>query len=819
MTTTRPHATPYGPLRTLGFVSKPVRWPSEAVEKAGFLHGDGLAAPSYNATGSFLRRSLIVFLCLAFHCSICSAAVPKLPRATPETVGMDSARLGQIDRLVAEGLESRQMPGCVVAIGRRGRLVWLKAYGHKQLEPERVRMTTDTVFDMASLTKPIATATSVMILAEQGKIRPGDPVAKYLPEFGSNGKQSITVFQLLTHQGGLIPDNSLADYADGIEKAWQRILAMKLHTEPGTKFVYTDMGFIVLAKLVDRVSGQNIDEFSRDHIFRPLGMTETGYLPDISLRRRAAPTQQRGGQWIQGEVHDPRAHRLGGIAGHAGLFSTATDLAVYAQTMLGRGEYGGARILRPGTVAQMARAYPVSSGLRGLGWDKRTGYSSSRGVSFSAKAFGHGGFTGTVLWIDPELELFVIFLSNRLHPDGKGAVNRLAGRIGTVAADAITDIEPPSVLTGIDVLRRDGFRPLAGRRVGLITNQTGIGRDSLSTLRLLHEAPNVHLVALFSPEHGIEGKLDIPRIGDTRDGTSGLTIHSLYGETRKPTAEMLGDLDTLVFDIQDIGTRFYTYISTMGHAMRAAAEHKIRFVVLDRPNPIGGLVVAGPMLDADRESFVAFHRLPIRHGMTIGELARMFKAELQLDLDLQVIRMEGWRRGELFDATGLPWVNPSPNMRNLTQALLYPGVGLLETTNLSVGRGTDTPFEVIGAPWLDGRRLAHDLNRAELPGVRFVPIRFTPSSSKFQGQRCGGVNILIVHRDTFRPIHTGLHIACRLRLLYPDTWDARAYDRLLADRPTLDALLQGKPAGEIELLWQDDLDKFRTRRSRFLLYE
>ncbi|MBN2475445.1 MAG: DUF1343 domain-containing protein [Pirellulales bacterium] len=408
-----------------------------------------------------------------------------------------------------------------------------------------------------------------------------------------------------------------------------------------------------------------------------------------------------------------------------------------------------------------------------------------------------------------------MFLSNRLHPDGRGAVNALAGRIATIAADAI---DRP-VLTGIDVLRRDGFRPLQGRRVGLITNHTAVDRDGTGTARLLHEAAGVTLVALFSPEHGLEGKLDVPRIADARHGESGLPVYSLYGATRTPTAEMLRDLDTLVFDIQDIGARFYTYVSTMGNAMRAAAEHEIRFVVLDRPNPIGGREVAGPVLDAGRESFVAFHRLPIRHGMTVGELAELFKAELDLKLDLQVVRMEGWRRDDFYDAAGLLWINPSPNMRSLTQALLYPGIGLLETTNLSVGRGTDTPFEVFGAPWLDGVRLARQLNRCGLAGVRFVPIAFTPRSSKFAEERCGGVNVIVTERNRFRPVRTGLEIARQLHALYPDTWNIQAYDRLLGSRQTLRAIAEEKTVAEIESGYDAGLRDFLERRRKVLLYQ
>ncbi|MFH1923210.1 MAG: exo-beta-N-acetylmuramidase NamZ domain-containing protein [Planctomycetota bacterium] len=732
---------------------------------------------------------------------------------------MRSGDLKEIDAVVAEGIEAGEMPGCVVMIGRRGKVVFLKAYGDRQIEPERVAMTTDTVFDMASLTKPVATATSVMILLQEGKLRLEDRVAEHVPEFGNHGKEEITVFELLTHQGGLIPDNSLADYADGPEKAWERIFALSLREPPGSKFIYTDVGYLMLGELVRRISGNSVDEFARERIFQPLGMTETGYLPDESLRRRAAPTEKRDDAWMQGEVHDPRAYLLGGVAGHAGLFSTAADLAVYAQMMLEGGAYQGVRVLERSTLATMTTPYPVSSGRRGLGWDMRTGYSSNRGRSFSDRAFGHGGFTGTAMWIDPGLELFVIFLSNRLHPDGKGSVNPLAGRIGTIAADAIDAPPPPVVLTGIDVLKRDGFRQLAGRRVGLITNQTGIDRDGVSTARLLNEAENVELVALFSPEHGLEGKLDVRHIADGRHKATGLRVFSLYGETRRPTAEMLQEIDTLVFDIQDIGTRFYTYISTMGYAMEEAAKHKVRFVVLDRPNPIGGVDVAGPVLDAGRESFVGFHRLPVRHGMTVGELVGMFRSELGLDLDIEVIHVEGWRRDVFFDATGLRWVNPSPNMRSLTEAILYPGIGLLETTNLSVGRGTATPFEILGAPWIDGSRLQAALAGAGLPGVEFRAVTFTPDASKFKGEECQGVTIAITDRDTFQPVRTGLEVARTLRMLYPDAWNAKAYDRLLANQAVLDAVLAAKPVAQIESIYRADLEEFLKRRSRFLLYE
>lgn len=748
--------------------------------------------------------------------------VPPVPLAHPSAVGMDANFVSAIDAAVEQAMREGKLPGCVVAIGRHGKLAMFKAFGHRRLEPAREAMTSDTLFDLASLTKPVATATSVMLLAEEGKIRLEDPVGCYLPEFRGKGKESVTVRELLTHQGGLVADNPLSDYLEGPSKAWQRIMDLAPVAPPGTRFIYSDVGYLVLGKLVERVSGKGLDEFARARIFLPLGMEETGFRPAEPLRRRAAPADRREGGWIQGEVHDPRAFHLGGVAGHAGLFSTAADLARFAQMMLGRGQYAGRRVLHPETVARMTCPRPVSAGLRGLGWDIRTGYSTNRGDAMSRRAFGHGGFTGTALWIDPQLDLFVIFLSNRLHPAGKGEVNRLAGRIGDLAARACKpSVSPPlgQVLCGVDVLERDGFGLLRGRRVGLITNPTGVSRAGKRTVDLLFNAPGVQLVALFSPEHGWEAKLDTPGVPDTRDSRTGLPVYSLYGVTRKPTAEMLRGLDTLVFDIQDIGTRFYTYIATMGLAMEAAAEHRLRFVVLDRPNPITGRFVAGPVLDAGRESFVGYHRLPVRHGMTVGELALLFAAQRKLRLDLEVVRLEGWHRDDWFDTTGLKWINPSPNMRSLTEAILYPGIGLLETTNLSVGRGTETPFEVLGAPWLDGQRLAKHLNQLGCPGVRFEPVRFTPQSSTFAGKECGGVRIVLVDRQKFEPLRTGLEIAVWLRAKHPQTWNAKAYLTLLGNSAAHEALLAGKSAAEIEGGWQPGLAEFLKARERFLLYD
>ncbi len=732
-----------------------------------------------------------------------------------------------IDDAVKEGIARGDCPGAVVLVLHDGQVVWRKAYGLRGREPEEP-MTVDTLFDLASLTKPVATATSVMRLVETGKLRLSDRVAQHLPAFGQNGKDKVTVEHLLLHTSGLLADNAEADYRDGRAKALERVFALPLRTPPGERFVYSDVGYIVLGELVERLGGKPLDVFARENVFEPLGMKETTFRPEGKLKERAAPTQRREGRWMRGEVHDPRAYALGGVAGHAGLFSTADDLAVYARMILDGGAFKDRRVLAPLTVRLMTEARPVPGGLRAYGWDVNTSYSSNRGELFPrGDSFGHTGFTGTSLWIDPTTRTAVIFLSNRVHPDGKGNVTRLRGQVATLAAAAVVGgrwsvdgkkAPLSSVLTGVDVLVREKFARLKGRRVGLVTNHTGRDRDGNATIDLLHKAEGVALVALFSPEHGIRGALD-EKVKDGKDEKTGLPIYSLYGERRKPTAETLKGIDTLVYDVQDAGCRFYTYISTLGLVLEAASEQGLKVVVLDRPNPIGGRAVEGPLLDEGRESFTAFHRLPVRHGMTVGELALLFKAERKLTCPLEVVRLEGWRRGDLYDRTGLEWLSPSPNLRSLPAALLYPGVGLLEMTNVSVGRGTERPFEWVGAPWVDGRKLAEALARQGLPGVRFVPVRLTPSASTHQGKACGGVQLVIDNWERFRPLPTGLALASTLRRLYPDDWKVERFDVLLAHKATWQGVKDGAPWPELVRGWEADLKRFAERRRPHLLYE
>jgi uncharacterized protein YbbC (DUF1343 family)/CubicO group peptidase (beta-lactamase class C family) len=774
-------------------------------------------------------------------------AAPESNQITdPAAVGMSAAALAHMDEIINAEIAKKQLPGAVVIAGRKGKVVWRRAYGNRAVEPAPEQMAVDTIFDIASLTKVVATATSMMILVERGLVRLGDPVSRYIPEFGEMGKKNITVEQLLTHRSGLIPDNDIKDYEQGPEEAMLNIWKLAPLAEPGSKFIYSDVNYIVLAELVKRLGGKPIDQFAAENIFRALGMKDTGYKPDASLISRIAPTEKRGDKWMRGEVHDPRAYLLGGVAGHAGLFSTADDLAIFCRMILNLGEFNGARILSPMGVARMTESRStggnaVDGMARGIGWDIFTGYSANRGDLFPIGSVGHTGFTGTSLWLDPSSDTFVVFLSNRVHPrlDPKkpADVNSLRGRVASVVAasviekpigsirpispiSSINPISPISsdVKNGIDVLKRDNFALLKDKRVGLITNHTGRDRDGNSTIDLLHNAPGVKLVALFSPEHGIRGALDQPNISNSADEKTGLPIYSLYGDAKAPTDEALKNIDTLVFDIQDVGARFYTYISTLGLALEAAAKNKKSFVVLDRVNPINGQNVEGPLADPDKLSFIAHHPIPIRHGMTVGELAQLFNKERNINADLHVVRVEDWRRSQWFDSTGLVWINPSPNMRSLTEASLYPGVCLLETTNVSVGRGTDTPFEVIGAPWIDGRKLAEALNSAKLPGVRFTPIRFTPKSSVHKDVECGGVNLIITNRDLLEPVITGLEMAAQLKKLFPKDFLIDRFNRLLANQKIFDAFRQGSDARAMRQVWEPELDAFRAIRNKYLLY-
>lgn len=785
-----------------------------------------------------MRRATIVTLCSLFL-----IAVPAAKQA-------NSGGFSRIDDLVKEAMAARQTPGAVVVVGRGDQTLYEKAFGVRATVPAEEPMTVDTVFDLASLTKVVGTTTAVMTLVEEGRLRLNDTVASHIPGFERYGKGGITIRHLLTHVSGLRPDVDLhpwSGYDAAIELAKDEVPT----SAPGEAFVYSDINFFVLGDIVKRITGQTLDAYLKARVFGPLGMTETGFLPPKALLPRIAPTERcldgdptpckrPESAPLRGVVHDPTARRMGGIAGHAGLFSTAHDLKIFARMLLGKGRVGNTRVLSAATVTAMTSPQTPAGmrSIRGFGWDIDTSYSSNRGDLFPVgTTFGHTGFTGTSIWVDPNSNSYVIFLSSRLYPDGLGDVTPLRSRVATAAAAAIysdgeivprtpvqnlgaepsgrTSVQNP-VLTGIDVLARDGFKQLRGKKIGLLTNHTGRSRDGKTTIDLLHSAPGVQLVALFSPEHGIRGILD-SKVPAERDEKTGLTIHSLYGDTRRPTDAMLSGIDTLVIDLQDVGVRFYTYQTAMAYVIEEAAKRKLAVVVLDRPNPINGWQIEGPISLPSKE-YISYFEMPVRHGMTMGELAKLFNEENKINADLTVIPVENWRRDYWYDETGLTWINPSPNMRNLNQATLYPGIGAFEYANVSVGRGTEQPFEQFGAPWIDGPRLAAALNAKRLAGIRFYPIAFTPKSSKYANEECQGVFMVVTNRSALQPVRMGLEIVSALSTMFGDKFDLSTTWRLFGRPEPLERVRRGEDAATVASAWTADEARWRRLRAKYLLY-
>ncbi len=757
-----------------------------------------------------------------------------------------SARAGALDGaasgigwVVRQEIARREVPGVVVLIGDRRRILYERAFGYRSLAP-RERMTVDTIFDLASLTKVVATTPAVMQLVARGRLSLDAPAARYWPAFAAHGKSRITVRELLTHTSGLPPDLPLATRWRGRAAALRLVVQQRPVARPGTRYIYSDINFIILGELVRRITGESLAVYCRRHIFRPLGMRNTFFRPPAAVRARIAPTLLVDGHLLRGEVQDPTAERMGGVAGHAGLFSTAGDLARYAQALMRGGRTspaGTRRFLTPAAIRLMTQPERVATDqYRGLGWDMAAPFVAGRSSLPPFGAFGHLGYTGTSLWIDPVRGLFLIVLSSRLYPDGRGDAQPLRHAMAALLSATAPRRLPPGgargarlrlafpdrpvsgdrladpVQTGADVLMADHFAELKGLRIGLITNQTG--RRLLE--RLAH-APDVRLVALFSPEHGLEGRLNAP-VGNSIDPATGLPVYSLYGRHLRPTERMLRGLNALVFDVQDSGTRFFTYVTTMAYAMQAAAHHGLRFIVLDRPDPIDSRIVQGPMLSRARRSFTGFFPLPLRPGMTVGEIARLFNAQAHIGARLTVIPMRGYRRGDWLDQTGLRWVRPSPNLRSLNEEILYPGVGMVEGANVSVGRGTGTPFQLLGAPWIEGWKLAAYLAARDIPGVVFAPVRFVPTASRYKGRHCQGVRILLASRRALRSGLLGIELISALHRLYPRQFDLRATLGLIGSRRVLEAIEAGEDPRAIARSWRRPLRAFLAMRRRYLLY-
>lgn len=792
-------------------------------------------------TASFSHRLIVA---LAFQLL---AAIPAtlVTAGTASSARLREADLQQISALVQSEIEAGRIHGAVVEIGQGNQVVYRHAFGYREIEPRRLAMKPDTIFDLASLTKPVATTVAIMQLHERGKIDLDAPVATYWPAFARNGKERITIRQLMTHYSGLAPDLDLLHKWTGYATAMEMIEDSKRIYLPGTRYEYSDINFEALGEVVRRVAKLPLDDYCRANIFTPLEMADTGFNPPVRELNRIAPTEYADGKLRIGEVNDPTAARMGGLAGHAGLFSTANDLAIFARMLLDGGRAGPVTILSPRSIDDMTIPQsPVDAGeaghLRGLGWDLAAPLCVNREQLLPVGSYGHLGFTGTMLWVDPVSSTYAIVLTNRTYPNGAGDAGPLRREILTLISDrlgALTEerviAHQPSlnsfcalakrasaqtrVLSGADVLAADGFAQLKGARIGLITNQTGVTHTGARDIDALSHSPGLTLRAIFSPEHGLDGNLD-ESVAPGIEPVTGVHFFSLYGETRRPTGAMLDGVDAIVFDVQDSGARFYTYITTMAYAMEEAARRGIDFYVLDRPNPISSIVVQGPIMDTDLKSFTGYFPLPTRHGMTAGELAEMFNLENHINARLHVIKMRGYVRSEWFDQTGLRWTPPSPNLRTLTEATLYPGVAMLEGANVSVGRGTDTPFELVGAPWIDSATLLSYLDERKIPGVHFQSTDFIPSADTYARRSCHGVRISLDDRLALDSPALGIELIAALHYLYVDNFKIDATLSMIGSRRTLEEIKSGVDPKQIVADWQPELENFRILRARYLKY-
>lgn len=787
-------------------------------------------------SGEVVRRFPAVALCLTLCAALADGCVAPGGRFLTIT---EAPGLEAVGSVVRQEVTDGRVPGAVVLVGRGERVLYRQAFGNRRVGVTPEPMTVDTVFDVASLTKVVVTTTAVLQLAERGVLALDAPASRYWPPFGAQGKESITVRALLAHTSGL----PAAVDAMGIRSPadlWQRVADARPLGPPGRDVRYSDVNFLVLGKIVEQLTGDSLPDYAAKHIAPALGWRDSGFetvAPDASLLQRTAPTMPDAEAADSvGRVHDPLARRAGGAAGNAGWFATADELAGFARTLLA----GGGQLLRPESVDLLfSLQSPPGTAPRSIGWKLEPPLARNRAALPAVGAVSHLGYTGTGLWLDRTTGLYVVVLSNRTHLRG-GDAGPLRARVvaavgdwaGPVAAQQLATRYPEAaeriapfvaravavpVRTGIDVLQEDGFDVLRGKRIALLTHRSGVDGRGQRTIDALRAAPGVSLIALFSPEHGLESSQD----GQVRDGVdalSGLPIYSLYGKTRRPAPESLQGLDAVVVDLQDAGTRFYTYATTLAYVMEQAAAAGVAVYVLDRPNPLNAQTVQGPVLDMAQRGFTGYWPLPTRHGMTIGELAKLFAGEARIPVQLHVVAMRGYRRGNWYDDGGLPWLAPSPNLGSLTATTLYPGVGMIEGAPLSVGRGTSTPFELVGAPWIDSDQLAQAMNGLGLAGVRFSATAFTPLSATHAGTGCRGVRVQLLDRDALDSPALGVALAHTLQRLYPAEFQVQRILGNLGSEELLGRIRAGEPLPNLLRDVDTRVASFQETRRRHLIY-
>jgi uncharacterized protein YbbC (DUF1343 family)/CubicO group peptidase (beta-lactamase class C family) len=793
-----------------------------------------------------LKSRACFFPLLASFVVLLAAVLPSFGQATAAKQPAAPERWATLDAILQSAVAKRLAPGVVCIVGHNGVPVYRKAWGYRAVNPVLEPMTVDTIFDMASLTKVMATTGSIMRMVQLGQIKLNDPVAKYIPDFAQNGKQDVTIRELLTHYSGLRADLDLRPAWSGLDEGYRRANAEKLVNPPGSTFLYSDINFIVLGELVQRAGGVTLNQYAETFIFAPLGMNTTRFLPPLTYLSRTAPTQvnEKTGDVLRAVVHDPTARAMGGVAGHAGLFSTADDTAKFAQALLN----GGSPVWSRAIVEKMTTPQqpPNLTVVRGLGWDIDSPFSSNRGELLPVGSFGHTGFAGTSLWIDPTTNSYIILLTNAVHLK-EGSVIALRTEVATAVASILNlstsqeqkyrlaritgynEVAAASrrivarngqVFTGIDQAEANDFEALrlpgvSKPRIGLVTNDTGIDILGHRTIDVLARATGLRLSVVFAAEGPAAAN------AEAKDSATGVPIYNLGGNNiakRRPPPEVLANLDEIVVDFQDTGVRSSSLVTTLGYFLEGAAKAGKPIIVLDRPNPLNGAYVQGPVSDTGHESLTNYQPLPLRHGLTVGELAKLLNGERSINAKLSVVPMKGWMRGDWFDSTGLLWVNSPSDVHGLDGALLYPAVALLETTNVSVGKGTESSYEVVGAPWIHGTELASYLNAREIAGVRFMPVQFTPASDGHARQQCGGVNIVITDRETVDVAELGLELAAALHKLYAQQFEIAHVADILANQAAFQALQSGEDPPRIADDWRDGLDRFVQVRAKYLMY-
>ena len=708
-------------------------------------------------------------------------------------------------------------PGATACVGRAGdEKRFSAAEGMRQITPVVEAATEDTLYDLASLTKQISTTTSVMLLHEDGKLSLDQKVSEFLP---IPGLERYTLRQCITHTAGLAPFKPWQDEIHSPEEIVQRIAELPQSHPAGTQRVYSDLGFILLAQVVGQAAREPIDAFIARRVFKPLGMKRTLFNPGPELRKDCAATENC--PWrkrvLKGEVHDERAFAMGGVAGHAGLFSTAPNLGLFCDALL------SGKILKHPTLDDMLRLgqVPFYPG-QGIGWWLDPWTSGSNGYLPSRHAFGHTGFTGTALWLDRETGIYAVLLSNTVHPKREPRDNTSLRR--TFYDGVMFSCYPKSTNahSGIDYLHRVDYAPIAGKRAAILTNQAAtdmLGRPDLEVFGL---EPGVTFKTIYTPEHGLRGQAEAGK-SVASEKTGATPVISLYGKQKRPTKDELKSVQLFVIDLPDVGSRYYTYMATMKECLAACAESGVPVLVLDRPNPLGGSVLEGPIAKVF-ESAVCCAPIPARHGMTLGEIAQFFQrtvfAKSKLKLDVQ--NVENWRRELMHPVCALPWTPPSPNLPTFESALAYAGTCLFEGVNLNEGRGTDSPFLLFGAPWADNKAITDAIDPALAAGFKLTPKVYIPKpipgkseDPEYNGKLCKGIRLEVTEPVAARPFSLAVAVLAELVKRHGDQLQWKPNFDVLAGGPWLrEQIVAGRSAMDINALIRDELAAFDVARPK-----